>query len=93
MFIINKDIKEMTAKEIVSELTTKKKDEVYRIIWKEYIKEDIILQAEELGVKLNNDVVDIIANSYVYEGDYDCNLTYWDNIENLIEKYTEDPLF
>ena len=28
-----------------------------------------------------------LAESYVCDGEYDCNLSYWDNIENLMEDY------
>ncbi len=35
---------------------------------------------------LSDDRIENIANRYVYEGRYDCNLSYWQNIENLIDE-------
>ena len=28
-----------------------------------------------------------VVNAYVYNRDYDCNLSYWDNIDNLIKEH------
>ena len=62
------------------------KDEIYRKLWKEYVKEDII----QFNNKLDEELIDLIANAYVYDGEYDCNFSYWDNIENLINKYSQE---
>jgi len=34
------------------------------------------------------DIIDSAAHAYADNGDYDCNLSYWDNIDNLLQKYT-----
>ena len=36
------------------------------------------------NIKLTDEQIEKAAELYVYEGVYDCNLSYWDNIENLI---------
>lgn len=56
-----------------------------------YVMEDIkeyIKDSKELN--LNEDDIKIIADNFVYKGDYDCNLSYWDNIENLIREYIKE---
>lgn len=61
------------------------KDEIYRYLWSQHVKEDVESHAEEIGVDLDEGEIDVIVDRYVYQGDYDCNLNYWQNIENLIE--------
>lgn len=60
------------------------RDKIYREVWKEHVMEDIRSHAEDMEVELSNDDIDDIAERYVYNGDYECNLSYWQNIENLI---------
>jgi len=60
------------------------RDAIYRNVWKEHVMEDIEAHAEDIDVELSNDEIEVLAERYVYEGDYDCNLDYWQNIENLI---------
>ena len=31
-------------------------------------------------------IAESAAERYVYDGDYDCNLPYWSNIENLLNE-------
>ena len=67
---------------ILNSLSTSEKDELYRALWLEYVKEDI----RNYDESLDEGAVEVIASRYVYDVDYDCNLSYWDNIENLIEE-------
>ena len=60
------------------------RDKIYREVWKEHVMEDIRSHAEDMEVELSNDDIEDIAERYVYNGDYECNLSYWQNIENLI---------
>ena len=61
------------------------KDEIYRYLWSQHVKEDVENYTNEIGIELDEGEIDIIVDRYVYQGDYDCNLNYWQNIENLIE--------
>jgi len=87
MFVNNMD-----AEEIANKLSAKQKDDLYRILWKEHVKEDVeseLEQCDDEALESLSDeemeaFVDQIATRYVYNGDYDCNLSYWDNIGNLI---------
>lgn len=64
------------------------KDEAYRYLWLSYVKTDVISHAEDEleDITLTDDEVELIARRYVYEGDYDCNLSYWQNLDNLIDE-------
>lgn len=75
--------------ELVNSLSPKDRDEVYRYLWAGHVREDVRARAEEiLEPALAEDEVDRAAYLYVYEGEYDCNLSYWDNIDNLIYRQT-----
>lgn len=66
-------------------LSEKLRDEIYRDVWKEHVKEDILTHAEDIDEDIDDEDAEMLAERYVYEGDYDCNLDYWANIENLID--------
>ena len=71
-------------------LSEQERDELYRYLWGEHVREDVITHAESIGAELNDDQIDIIVERYVEDGDYDCNLDYWTNIENLIDEVFVD---
>ncbi len=77
--------------EFLSGLTSEEKDKVYRALWKEHVVEDARSQIEdyifyELIPKEEVErIADTAAERYVYNGDYDCTLSYWDNLENLVK--------
>lgn len=68
-------------------LSYEAKDHIYREVWKEHVMEDIKSYAEENGHSLTEEELVVAADRYVYMGDYDCNLSYWQNISSLIERY------
>ena len=68
---------------LLEDLTSAEKDRLYRLLWENYVAEDVASYSNE---ELTQDEVDHIVYRYVYEGDYDCNLSYWDNIDNLIQE-------
>lgn len=67
-------------------LTESEKDQMYRALWITHVKEDIRTYSEDTDQILTEDDIDTIADRYVYQGDYDCNLSYWDNIQALIDE-------
>lgn len=82
------------AKDIIQMLETTTpydKDEVYRYLWAEHVKEDVKAHLEDMELQYVAVPEEIkkIVDRYVYEGDYDCNLPYWDNIENLINEIVD----
>ena len=87
-------MKEST-KKFVDNLDSVEKDALYRYLWEDYVKEDVESRLNENFDcdNLTEDQIDIITNrviqEYVYDGNYDCNLTYWTNIDNLIKRAME----
>ena len=79
------------AKSISERLSASTKDELYRLLWKDHVMEDV---EAELESTLDDDdnlsfddkayIINEVADRYVYGNEYDCNLSYWDNIDNLI---------
>ena len=73
----------------INELSAIEKDKIYRMVWAEHVTDDILSHAEDIGVEISKEDAEILAENYVCDGEYDCNLSYWDNIENLMEDYTK----
>lgn len=73
---------------LIDTWSEQEKDEAYRYLWLSYVKADVISHAEDEleDITLTDDEVEFIARRYVYEGDYDCNLSYWQNLDNLIDE-------
>lgn len=71
---------------IIESLTNSEKDSLYRVLWEEHVKEDVAIFCEDNDIDCTDKLVDSVAYDYVYDGEYDCNLSYWDNIGNLIQR-------
>ena len=75
-------------------LTAWDKDTLYYQLWEEHVREDVSsfleeeLEARKIEVsdEVKEDIIARAAYLYVYEGEYDCNLNYWDNIKNLLDR-------
>ena len=83
-----------TLKAKIDALTPAEQDEVYRYLWFQHVKEDVETHSENIdfkkhGIKFDDKEITTVAEKYVYDGEYDCNLSYWDNIENLIYEVTD----
>ena len=72
-------------------------DELYHALRKEHVLMDalaFITDDYEYKKKLEEypekevELADAIAERYVYDRDYDCNLSYWDNIKSLYDEIT-----
>ena len=92
-----KNVNEMTSSELFTEMTEQQKDDIYRMVWFTHISEDVEAylhdyygyeEFTETGEEVE-DIVESVANAWVYCEEYDCLINYFDNIENLIEKYRE----
>lgn len=71
--------------ELIKGITYSNKDAIYRRLWFDYIKEDVIeLARQNPDIELTDDQINKCANRYVYDCDYDCEIPYWDNIDILI---------
>ena len=93
--VINKDtitdeqikdvIKSYPKEDLLDLLNYDQKDFIYRSVWAEHVKEDVHSICEDEGYDevYTPDMAEKIAYRYVFEGDYDCNLSYWQNLKNL----------
>lgn len=73
-------------KEIIENLSPDERDDLYRTLWAEHVKEDIESYLADNDEELTPEQIDRIVEMYVYDGEYECNLSYWDNISNLVER-------
>lgn len=76
---------------LIDSLKPHRKDELYRYLWVNHVKEDVRTVLEEYGVPYLSDddfetMIDDCANRFVYNGEYDCNTDYWSNLEALIDR-------
>ncbi len=76
-------------KDLVASLTDAEKDALYRYLWADYIREDVAGYCEENDICYDDDLIDAVVELYVYQGEYDCELSYWNNIDMLIRKVKE----
>ena len=77
--------KEHFFENLLNAIPCKEKDRFYRKIWAEHVVEDIQGYADTAGIQISEREAKAAAEHYV-EGNYDCNLSYWENIHNLLEK-------
>ena len=86
---MTKPISRMTTSEIFAQLNSTQKDELYRMLWSDYVYGDVmeVLKSNnDVSEEDYDDIANSVTNSYVYNGRYDCNLSYWDNINNLVNE-------
>lgn len=76
----------MNIKDILNQLDWKEKDALYRELRCGYVREDVVDRLNERELDFTESELETIVRKYVYEGDYDCNLSYWTNIDNLIDE-------
>lgn len=67
-----------------------KEDEIYRQVKCRYVADDAADRMQEREIEDPDDSIRYaVAERYVLDGDYDCNLDYWANIDNLINQILE----
>lgn len=77
--------------QIIDTWTDLEKGEAYRYLWFSYVVEDVKhclddnYEIEEYKKEDLEEIAESVAFMFVYDGNYDCNLSYWENIENLID--------
>lgn len=75
---------------LIDSLKPYRKNELYRYLWVNHVKEDVRTILEEYDVPYLSDddfdaLIDDCANRFIYNGEYDCNTDYWSNLEALID--------
>lgn len=71
-------------------LSDEVKDDIHRDVWAGHVEDDIRTRCEETGKNISEDDVISAAYNYTHEGDYDCTLSYWDNIDKLIGEFCQE---
>ena len=84
--VVTTESEELLKKLNFDKLSYEEKDAIYRAVWLNHVKNDIKAFIKDEDVTLTEDQIDYIARLYVYDGEYDCNLSYWDNLSNLINE-------
>lgn len=74
---------------IIEHMSSGQKDDIYRMLWAEQVKQDVKDRMTEINVILDDDSVLDVVHRYVYEGEYDCNYSYWDDLDTLIRNEYE----
>ena len=74
---------------IIERMSSSQKDDIYRALWAEQVKQDVKDRMTEIDVILDDDSVLDVVHRYVYEGEYDCNYSYWDDLDTLIRNEYE----
>lgn len=70
-------------------LSDKERDNLYRLLWAKHVYEDLKeYQKQGFGPQLNKEGLQAAAFEYV-EGEYDCNASYWVNLETLLQNYCQ----
>ena len=76
-------------KQFADGLSTSAQNAVHRYIQHLNVKVDVEDYAREQGLDLTKQEIEKAADLYVYDCEYDCNLSYWDNISNVIDMAKE----
>lgn len=80
---------EQKVMDILATWSETEKNIAYHQLWLPHVIEDISSYMEEYletDQYLTNDEIVHAARRYVYDGRYDCNLSYWQNLENLMDE-------
>lgn len=78
---------------IIEHMSSGQKDDIYRMLWadqvEKQVEKDVKDRMIEIDVILDDDSVLDVVHRYVYEGEYDCNYSYWDDLDTLIRNEYE----
>ena len=79
---------------LLTELSYSTLDYIYRKLWVNHLKEDIISRIKDnfSWLEYSDNDIEKCAKRYAFEGDYDCNCTYWDNIDAIIYDHFEKQI-
>lgn len=79
-----------TIEDILQELTRRgAAEKVYDMVRKQKVVEDILGHYEDISEEISEEVAELAATIFVEEGQADCNLDYWTNLENVVQRAKE----
>ena len=81
---------ETELKNLYDSLTADEREFIYRKVLYNFIKEDVLQfiedNYEENKIKDPEGFAEVIAERWAFDGDYNCEISHWDNISNHIER-------
>ena len=85
-------VEEMSSSELFTEMTDRQRDEIFRMVWFGNVEDDVRTYINDFYEDTFSEediegIEECVANDIVYNGRLDCCISYWDNIEKLIEKH------
>ncbi len=84
------------AREVLRDIPAELQDVIYRVLWEQRIQEEVIQYLETYFDYPKYEDVDfekvseIVAERFCFENDYDCDNSFWDNIDSLIQDVISD---
>ena len=69
---------------ILDKLKSSEKDELYKELWFEHIKKDVVVFASSNHIPVNSQMADAVAKNLVFQSEYDFDKSYWDNIKSQL---------
>lgn len=75
------------ANKIMEKLKPNEKDELYKELWFEHIKKDVVVFASSNHIPVNSQTVDAVARRLVFQSEYSFDKTYWDNIRSVLNDF------
>lgn len=85
-------VDEMSSSELFTEMTDRQRDEIFRMVWFGNVEDDVRTYINEFYEDAFSEediegIEECVANDIVYDGRLDAYISYWDNLEKLIEKH------
>ena len=80
--------------ELLTKLNYSTSNYIYRRLWANHVKEDIVSRIKDnfSWLKYSDKDIEECAKRYAFESDYDCNCTYWTNIDAVIYDHFEGQI-
>ena len=69
---------------VLSKLSSVEKDELYKLFRSEHLAKDIVLYASSKKIPITSSQAIRLADVLIYGGKYDCDKSYWGNIEYIL---------
>lgn len=72
---------------ILDKLKPNEKDELYKTLWFDHIKKDVIVFASSNHININAQLADVVARELVFQSGYNFGISYWDNIRSVLNDF------
>lgn len=72
---------------IMEKLKPSEKDELYKELWFEHIKKDVVVFASSNHIPVNSQMADAVARELVLQSGYNFDISYWDNIRSVLNDF------